>query len=453
MMPYNLIEEIGRGGMGCVYRGQDKVTGDIVAIKMMRNNVTCYPTFRKIFRREVEALSCMNNPSVVKLAGSPYKDSKGNFYLPMEFIHGETIAQYVRKKGKLSEEEAISIMLKILDAMDYVHKHEWIDKNGNPVKDSHGHVRIGCIHRDIKPSNIMIRPNGSICIIDFGIAKDAAIGATGETIGQIMGTNGYMSPEQANGLNIDLRTDIYSLGCVFYFMLTGEHAIPTSQNKEKTLQAIINDKVPIPSHTVPGISSKTDAVFLKAVDKNMSRRYKSVADFGKALSSESQLTSSIPTITIGRDKESDIRIESHYRVVSRNHLIIRGLNRSIEIEDISTKGTGINGHHLHKGTEHIEFKSVDLLPEVSLAGVFELNWGEVIEKLKTKGWNVDKPQPIDEGSLGVGWAIICFLIPLIGWMLWGAWKEDHQKKASQAANWAWTGFAINIIELFVISRL
>ena len=232
MMPFDLIEEIGHGGMGCVYRGKDRGTGDIVAIKMMRNNVTCYPAFRKIFQREVEALSCMNNPSVVKLAGSPYKDSKDNFYLPMEFIEGETIAQYVHKKGKLSEEEAISIMRKILDAMNYVHKHEWRDKNGHPVVDSNGHVKIGCIHRDIKPSNIMIRPNGSICIIDFGIAKDAAIGATGETIGQVMGTNGYMSPEQANGLNIDLRTDIYSLGCVFYFMLTGKHAIPTSNNKE-----------------------------------------------------------------------------------------------------------------------------------------------------------------------------------------------------------------------------
>ena len=454
-MPYNLIEEIGRGGMGCVYRGQDKDTGEIVAIKMMRNNVTCYRTFREIFRREVEALSCMNNPSVVKLAGNPYKDSKGNFYLPMEFIRGETIAQYVRKKGNLSEEEAISIMCRILDAMDYVHKHAWIDKNGNPVKDSNGRVRKGCIHRDIKPSNIMIRPNGSVCIIDFGIAKDAAIGATGETVGQIMGTNGYMSPEQANGLNIDLRTDIYSLGCVFYFMLTGEHAIPTSQNKEKTLQAIINDKAPIPSHTVPGISDKTDAVFLKAVDKNMSKRYQSVADFRKALSSESQLPPppSVPTITIGRDKENDIRIDSRYRDVSRKHLIIRGCNGFIEIEDISTRGTGINGHHLHKGKQRVDLNSVDLLPEVSLAGVFELNWGDVFEKLKAKGWIVDKPQPDDEENIGVGWAIICFLIPLIGWMLWGAWKEDHPQKASQAAKWAWAGLAVNIIELFVILQL
>jgi len=452
MMQYNLIEEIGRGGMGCVYRGQDKNTGDIVAIKMMRNNVTCYPAFRKIFLREVEALSCMNNPSVVKLAGEPYKDSKGNFYLPMEFIRGETIAQYVQKKGRLSEAEAISIMCRILDAMDYVHTHKWIDKKGNPVKDSHGRVTMGCIHRDIKPSNIMIRPNGSICIIDFGIAKDAAIGATGETIGQIIGTNGYMSPEQANGLNIDLRTDIYSLGCVFYFMLTGKHAISTSQNKEKTLQAVINEKVPNPSDIIPGISSKTDAIFLKAVDKNMSKRYQCVADFRKALSSESQPPSA-PTITIGRDKENDIRIESRYRDVSRRHLIIRALNNSIEIDDISKRGTGINGHHLHNGTQRIEFKSVDILPEVSLAGVFELNWEEVFEKLKAKGWIVDKPQPVDEESLGVGWAIICFLIPLIGWMLWGIWKENHLKKASQAAKWAWVGFAINVIELFVIPQL
>ena len=178
---YSDNDIIGRGGMGCVYKGRDPA-GNLVAIKMMSNQVTCYPEYRALFQSEVNALRKMNHPSVVRIVGKPFQDSAGNLFLPMEYVQGKTIEQYIRQNGPMSSNKAIEVMKMVLEAMQYVHEH-------------------GCIHRDIKPSNIMIRDDGRICIIDFGIAKDSEVGSSGKTVGRIIGTDGYMSPEQATGLS------------------------------------------------------------------------------------------------------------------------------------------------------------------------------------------------------------------------------------------------------------
>ena len=169
-MAYKIIEEIGRGGMGCVYKAMDEA-GNIVALKMMSNQVTCFPEYCKLFNEEVVALRRMNSTSVVRIVGDPYDDAEGNKYLPMEFINGETVEHYVKKNGAFEFSVALELMLEILEAMDHVHSHE-------------------IIHRDIKPSNIMLRSDavyslvkntytapltdvhsvGRVCIIDFGIA-------------------------------------------------------------------------------------------------------------------------------------------------------------------------------------------------------------------------------------------------------------------------------------------
>jgi serine/threonine-protein kinase len=128
----------------------------------------------------------MEHPSIVKMYASFEENS--NLYLVMEYIEGETIEQYVRQRGAIDEDESIRLISEILSALGYAHQK-------------------GFVHRDIKPSNIMIRPNGSICLLDFGIAKD--MNSKGLTIGQVtIGTDGYMSPEQAGGYNIDHRSDI-----------------------------------------------------------------------------------------------------------------------------------------------------------------------------------------------------------------------------------------------------
>ena len=448
MERYTLLEEIGHGGMGCVYKGHDNVTGNVVAIKMMSNKVTCYPEYRQLFQSEVDTLKKMNHPSVVHIVGDPYQEN-GNLYLPMEFVTGETIEQHVNKKGIFPVDEAIRIMLKVLEAIQYVHDR-------------------GKIHRDIKPSNIMLRPDGSICIIDFGIAKDARVG-TGQTVGRIIGTDGYMSPEQAKGLNIDKRTDIYALGCVFYFLLTGKHAIPKGNNDYETVCNILQSIPALPSEAVPGLPAHFDTIFLKAVDKNMTMRYQSAEEFKEAI--EGINGNPTPKVTVGRLIENDISVDNPD--VSRHHLIIRGIEQPvtgggykylIEITDDSTNGTGINGRLLRHQATTIDYNGTANLPEVMLAGRPELalDWNKVISKLKAKGWkpfahdgngenNEGDLQPSRE-KLGLFLCIISFLVPIAGWVLWGVYRNEHPRKASMAAKMAWTGFIVGLI-INVISSL
>lgn len=465
-MPYQFTENniIGKGGMGCVYRGHDQ-NGNMVAIKMMSNQVSCYPEYRELFNSEVETLRRMNNPSVVHIVGNPFNDSAGNLYLPMEYVDGKTLEHYIKERGPMSEHDAIALMAQILDAMQYVHSQN-------------------CIHRDIKPSNIMLRKDGSICVIDFGIAKDAAVGSTGKTVGRIIGTDGYMSPEQANGLNIDRRTDIYSLGCVLFFILTGKHAVAKKQNSYETIQAILNAQMPLPSQVVKGISPNTDNVFLKAVDKNMMKRFQSAEEFKKALQAETSSADvhhthliDIPTVRVGRASDNDIQIHSEY--VSGNHLIIRGLETDegygticqLEVEDISSNGSGLNGRRLYHQTVTIDYTSTAMLPQILLAGRgdCQLNWHEVISILKQQGWmaqittnktkpaDIPQPQPPTPADssekLGCVLSILSILAPVVGWVLWAVWKDQRPTQASTAAKCAWIGFIFGLISNAIYTAL
>ena len=200
MNDYKIIREVGKGGMGCVYEAADSY-GNKIALKMMSAKAASHPDYREMFELEVQSLKKLSHPSVVKIIGEPFSDAGGNLYLPMEFVEGRTISQMVQSNGPIGEQEALSIFSKLLEVFSYIHSK-------------------ACIHRDVKPSNIMIRPDGSVCVIDFGIAKDSKT-STGKTIGRVVGTDGYMSPEQANGYSIDTRTDIYSLGCLLHYMLSG----------------------------------------------------------------------------------------------------------------------------------------------------------------------------------------------------------------------------------------
>jgi uncharacterized membrane protein YhaH (DUF805 family) len=256
---------IGRGGMGQVYLGTDP-QGNRVAVKEMLAQYVTDPHLRQRFHQEVNILNQLEHPSIVKMYAS--FEERGNLYLVMEYVEGETIEQYVKRRGVLPEKEAAAIMSQILSALAYAHSK-------------------GFVHRDIKPSNIMIRPDGSACLLDFGIAKDMTRTTSGSgmttTFGMTIGTVGYMSPEQAEGLSIDHRTDIYSIGCVLFYMLTGQHAVKEESNEIKTRIAIINNPFPKAKLYNPNISNDIQKILDRATHKNMLQRFRNCDEFTTAL--------------------------------------------------------------------------------------------------------------------------------------------------------------------------
>lgn len=465
MNEYKIIREIGKGGMGCVYEALDSNKNKI-ALKMMSAKVAVHPDYHEMFDLEVRSLKKLSHPSIVKIVGEPFSDSEGNLFLPMEFVEGKTISQIVQANGAFNEQESLSIFIKLLDAFSYIHNHS-------------------CIHRDVKPSNIMIRQDGSICVIDFGIAKDSKT-STGKTIGRVVGTDGYMSPEQANGYNIDTRTDIYSLGCLLHYMLTGTHAIPKQSNDYDTICAILENNFPLVGDKGFTVSDKTQNAILTAVNKNMTLRFQTAEEFKAALVGTS-MTKPSYTITVGRlnpalgpSRNCDIIMHGEY--VSSYHLDIiwepqgeNGSSYKVTIKDHSTNGTGINGIKIkNESSSFIVNKSIkslmkdsSSLPQVMIAGLAShtLEWETVLnilfEKmdLPTSVLNSDNtndaittpslnPQPVAD-DITVGYGILCFVVPIAGWVLGAIWKSGNPIKAKSANKLAWYGFLFNLVVSFL----
>lgn len=436
MTQYTLVKEIGKGGMGSVYEGRDE-SGKRIAIKMLSNKVTYHPQLKEFFFAEAKALKIMSHPCVVGYEGNPYSDAKGNLYLPMEYIEGETLEQHIKRNGPYTEFDAKDLMGKILEAIAYIHSK-------------------GCIHRDIKPSNIMLRPDNSICIIDFGIVKDMKI-STGQTLGRIIGTDGYMSPEQANGDSIDHRTDIYSLGCLLFYMLTGQHAIKKKKNDYETIIAILNNDFPRVRDYNALLSNNIQTIIYQSVNKDMRKRYQSAIAFKGALFGQSpidepevatELTPNKNIVTIGKGKDCDVYVGGGY--VSRLHAEIEYVEdfdgNYLLFTDKSTNGTTFDGRYLHNTSVKIPFSSweVNRMPKVLLAckDEYPLDWTKVFQCLKQKGRNISLRE-IKKMNVWLG--VASFLFPIVGWILWGQWKKEAPKCAQKAALLGWSGFIIGII--------
>ena len=458
MNEYSIIREVGKGGMGCVYESLDS-NNKRVALKMMSAKAAAHPDYREMFEHEVASLRKLSHPSIVKIVGEPFSDSSGNLFLPMEFVDGKTISQIVKTNGPYSEEKALAIFIQLLDTFTYIHNRS-------------------CIHRDVKPSNVMIKPDGSICVIDFGIAKDSKTN-TGKTIGRIVGTDGYMSPEQANGYNIDTRTDIYSLGCLLHYMLTGTHAIPKQSNDYDTICAILENDFPLVADKGITVSDKTQQAILTAVNKNMTLRFQTAEEFKNALE-DLHNGKRVHKITVGRlnptlgpSRNCDIIMHGEY--VSSHHLDIiwETLDEStcvhkVTINDHSTNGTGINGIKIKNESYTFQvnqsiqglMKDSSQLPQVMIAGLAShmLDWEQVLNFIFN---SMDLPTSIihDYDSItqsetseqthydkiGVGYGILCFLIPIVGWILGSVWKSTNPNKSKSANKLAWCGFITNII--------
>jgi serine/threonine protein kinase len=234
-----ILELLGHGGMGTVYKARQPHLNRLVALKILAPNKGQEPAFAERFTREAQTLARLNHPNIVTLYD--FGKVEGMYYLLMEYVDGVSLRQLLQSK-KLDPEEALAIVPKICEALQHAHEH-------------------GVVHRDIKPENVLLNQEGRVKIADFGIAKIIEVGAGQPTITQeqqVIGTPRYMAPEQVeHPKQVDHRADIYSLGVVFYEMLTGE--LPLG-------------KFAPPSYKVH-VDVRLDEVVLKALEKEPERRY------------------------------------------------------------------------------------------------------------------------------------------------------------------------------------
>lgn len=376
-------QPIARGGMGQIFKGRDQ-SGQIVAIKeILPEFASDYAILSRI-EKEVEFLLKVNHPSIVKLYSAFRDDRTQNYYIVMELVEGENIEQYVTRHGAIPEERAVELMLKILDALQCVHN---------------AHI----VHRDIKPSNIMIRPDGNVCLLDFGVAKD--MDSQGNTVvGSVIGTSGYMSPEQADGYSINFRSDIYSLGCVFYYMLTGHHAFSTLANDFETKDAILNSEFPRLAKYKKGLSAALQPILDKATNKNMMLRYQNCYEFMAALRNGTHISTASDTvpqvvISVGREM-CDIIISDAARKISRHHADIELKEftggKYYVFTDRSANGTIVNRQVLRKGSVNIPANGK--APEIYLAGVVDgkLDWSRVVAELDKRARAIEIATADDE---------------------------------------------------------
>lgn len=365
-------EPIARGGMGQIFKGYDSY-GTVVAVKeILPQFVTNFEIMSRL-QKEVDFLLRIDHPSIVKFYSAFLDEATQSYFIVMEYVEGLNIEQYVAAHGAFDEPQAVQTMGKILDAMQWVHN---------------SHI----VHRDIKPSNIMIRTDGSVCLLDFGIAKDMdnALGLT--QVGTKIGTYGYMSPEQAEGMSINYRTDIYSLGCVLYYMLTGIHAFSQLGSEYETKEAIISNDIPRLADVRPGLSASIQKVLDKATARNMMQRYATCYDFKSDLQcgthvSHSNGEGSPLKISIGREN-CDITMHDAEHKISRHHadVELREFTGGIYyvFSDCSANGTIFNGKLLHKTSVDVPANGPG--PDIYLAGILEghLDWNLIKEELNKR---------------------------------------------------------------------
>lgn len=254
--PYRIVEQLGQGGMATVYKAYHPALDRYVAIKVLHPAFLEDPNFLARFNREAKVVARLEHPNIVPIYD--YADHKGQPYLVMKFIEGETLKARLAH-GPLTKAEALNVSASVGSALGFAHKR-------------------GILHRDVKPSNVILTPDGSIYLADFGLARIAQSGESTLSADMMMGTPHYISPEQARGeRNLDEGTDIYSFGVVLYEIVVGR--VPFSSD---TPFSIIHDHIytplPLPRVVNPRVPEAMQSVLLKALEKPREGRFATVED-------------------------------------------------------------------------------------------------------------------------------------------------------------------------------
>jgi YVTN family beta-propeller protein len=257
---YRLLGELGRGGMGVVYRAEHEHLQRVVALKLLTPDLAESPGFRERFQRESRLAASVDHANIVPVYDAG--DIGGTLYLAMRFIEGTDLAAVLAREGRLAPERAARVIGEVASALDAAHAR-------------------GLVHRDVKPANVMI--DAERCYLtDFGLTKPFAAEATALTqAGQFLGTADYVAPEQVEGRPLDGRADVYSLGCVLYECVTGARPYPRPAGVA-VLYAHLREPAPRATEAAPGLPPAIDAVIATAMAKNPDERYRTAGDLAAA---------------------------------------------------------------------------------------------------------------------------------------------------------------------------
>ncbi|WP_431814099.1 Stk1 family PASTA domain-containing Ser/Thr kinase [Kocuria sp. cx-455] len=265
---YKVGEVIGRGGMATVHLGEDVRLGRLVAIKVLRPELAADDTFHERFQREAQAVASLNHHTIVSIYDTgeitpQSPDGVTRPYIVMEYVPGQTLRELIHGKG-IEPDQAIEYMLGILDALSFSH-------------------RAGIVHRDIKPANVKVTPDGAVKVMDFGIARAVEDTQAALTQSQaVLGTAQYLSPEQARGVAVDARSDLYSAACVLFEMLTGRAPFVGESSVAIAAQHV-RDAPPAPSALNPQLPQSVDRFMEKALAKDRDYRFSDAAQMRRAL--------------------------------------------------------------------------------------------------------------------------------------------------------------------------
>jgi len=257
---YEIHELLGRGGMSAVYKGHDSGLNRAVALKVLPREFLHDSSFADRFQREAEIWGKLDHSAIVPVYFAGIED--GQPYIAMKFIPGGSLADLLRG-GALELERALGILAEVVGALDYAHS-------------------LGIVHRDVKPANVLLGESGNAYLSDFGIARAAAGTPTEASTLEVVGTPGYMAPEQARSLQVDYRADIYSLGCMAYEMLTGAAPFIGPTPVDVMMRHLTEVPVP-PGKLASHLPTHVEGAILKAMAKEPDRRWPTAAFFLQAL--------------------------------------------------------------------------------------------------------------------------------------------------------------------------
>lgn len=280
---YQLEERLGTGGMAVVYRARDLMLERPVAIKVLRENFSNDPSFRERFRQEARAAANLSHPNIVTV--HDFGLDAGRLFIVMEYVPGTDLKSILQRRGRLSIDDTISLMVQACAGVGYAH-------------------RAGLVHCDIKPHNMLITPDKRLKVADFGIARALASIQPEERADVVWGSPQYFSPEQAAGEPPSPASDVYSLGVVMYEMLTGQ--LPFAGSSAAELVRLHREApVPQPRLFNPLIPPALEQIMLKVLAKEPSSRYRTADQFGRVLVTFTQQSSAATPLTFPKFPSSD----------------------------------------------------------------------------------------------------------------------------------------------------